>query len=349
MFQFRTNRGRLEVCGAALTALAVGITLAACGSSSSSTASAGGGSSATSDSAGGTIVYVTSLTTEPFDITLYDGALAEAKKLGYNLSFQGPQQAGASPTVEASIFRAVLATKPKAILLQPSNKDAMVAPVQEAEAAGVPVITVDGTISNTSMLTAQVTSNDYQGGEIAAETIAKAHNFKGDVAVEQVPPGNTPTDLRLAGFEAQIRKYPDMKLVAVENGEGEETLSEAQARSVLLGYPNLVGFFGTNEEGGVGAGVAVQAAGKEGKITVVGFDAEPAEISQLKTGVLSAIIAQQAGAEGKQAVEYVVDDLTGKKSAIPQSPFVIPNVVVSAQNVNDPSIDQYFYTTQLNT
>ena len=249
MFQFRTNRRRLEVCGAALTALAVGITLAACGSSSSSTASAGGGSSATSDSAGGTIVYVTSLTTEPFDITLYDGALAEAKKLGYNVSFQGPQQAGASPSVEASIFRAVLATKPKAILLQPSNKDAMVAPVQEAVAADVPVITVDGTISNTSMLTAQVTSNDYQGGEIAAETIAKAHNFKGDVAVEQVPPGNTPTRSAPCGLRGADPEIPQHEAGRRRERRGRRDTIRSPGQERASGLPQPGGLLRDERRG----------------------------------------------------------------------------------------------------
>jgi ribose transport system substrate-binding protein len=326
---------------AASTIVAAGCSSSGSGSASSTTPAAGGSSSVSTK--GWTFVDVPGITTDAFYITLYNGAFAEGKTRGINVTYQGSSQSGAPPSVQVGIVNSLLATSPKALIISPGNVTALIPPIQKFVSAGIPVVAVDTTINDPSLLVTQITSNNTQGGQLAAETIGKEHNYQGQVAVENVPPGVSTTDARLAGFKAQIKKYPKMSIIAVENDNGEATLAEAQSKSLILGHPGLVGIFGTNLDGGQGAGAAVVASNKKGKITVVAYDAEPAEVSLLKEGVVSALIIQQPTLEGQDAVKYAYDYLAGKKSEIPKK-VLVPNVVATTKNANDPSISKYFYS-----
>lgn len=289
-----------------------------------------------------TIALVPGLTTDPFYITMHAGAAAEAKKLGVNLTWQGGTTF--SPTSQMPVVNALLAKHPSALLIAPTDVVALKAPIQRFVSAGIPVITVDTTLKDTSMLTSRITSNNFQGGEQAAATIAKLAHFKGQVAVDNVNPGISTTDARQAGFLAQIKKYPHMSVAAVEYNQDSPTLAASQTKNLVLKYPKLVGIFGTNLYGAQGAGQAIASAGKKGKIFVAAYDAEPATVKLLRQGVINVLVIQQPAVEGADAVRFAYDYLTGKKNAFPKS-VLVPNVVATTATANSPSITKYFYKT----
>jgi ribose transport system substrate-binding protein len=326
---------RRRLAGLAGVAVVAALAAAACGSSSGSS-----GGSTGSSSKHYTIALVPGLTTDPFYITMHAGAAAEAKKLGVTLTWQGGTSF--TPTLQIPVVTALLAKHPDALLIAPTDVKALQAPIQKFVNAGIPVIAVDTTINDTSLLTSRITSDNAQGGAAAAETIAKLAHDKGDVAVDNVTPGISTTDARQAGFLAQMKKYPNMKVVAVEYNNDSATTAESQVRNLILAHPGLVGVFGTNLYGAQGAGTAVDAAGKKGKVFVAGYDAEPAEVALLKKGVVDILVVQQPAVEGKDAVLYAYDKLTGKASQIPKS-VLVPNVVATTANASDPSVSKYFY------
>lgn len=324
---------RRHMAGVAGVAVVAALAAAACGSSST-------GGSTGSSSKHYTIALVPGLTTDPFYITMHAGAAAEAKKLGVTLTWQGGTSF--TPTLQIPVVTALLAKHPDALLIAPTDVKALQAPIQKFVNAGIPVIAVDTTINDTSLLTSRITSDNAQGGAAAAETIAKLAHDKGQVAVDNVTPGISTTDARQAGFLAQMKKYPNMKVVAVEYNNDSATTAESQVRNLILAHPGLVGVFGTNLYGAQGAGTAVDAAGKKGKVFVAGYDAEPAEVALLKKGVVDILVVQQPAVEGKDAVLYAYDKLTGKASQIPKS-VLVPNVVATTANASDPNVSKYFY------
>ena len=341
------RRRALPVALAGVAALGV----AACGSSkkhSSSGSSGSSGSSATSTSGSSgsgkhfTIALVPGLTVDPFYITMHAGAAAEAKKLGVTLTWQGGTTF--NPNTQLPVVNSLLAKHPSALLIAPTDVNALKAPIQKFVSAGIPVIAVDTTINDTKLLTSQITSNNFQGGQAAADTIAKLAHDKGQVAVENVQPGVSTTDARQAGFLAEMKKYPHMQVVAKNYDQDSPTTAESQVRNVILAHPGLVGVFGTNLYSAQGAGKAVVAAGKKGKVYVAGYDAEPAEIQLLKQGVINVLVMQQPAVEGADAVKYAYDKLTGKASQIPKKTLV-PNVVATTKNASNPSVSKYFYKT----
>jgi ribose transport system substrate-binding protein len=291
-----------------------------------------------------TFVLIPGLTVDPFYITMHNGAAVEAAKLGVTLKWAGATQF--LDTLQIPVVNSILASKPSALLIAPTDDVALFKPIDAYVKAGIPVIAVDTTLKNTSILTAAISSDNYQGGEAAADTIAKLAHDKGDVAVINTIKGVSTTDLRQAGFLAEMKKYPNMKVVAAEYDQDSLTTAEADARSLILAHPDLVGIFGTNLYSAQGAGQGVIAAGDKGKIFVSGYDAEPAEITLLREGVINILVIQDPAEEGALAVQYAYDAVTGKKSAIVKS-TLLPNVVATQANMNNPSISKYFYETKL--
>lgn len=344
----RPGRMRTIALGGALTAAA--LLAAACSSSSSgsSTSPAGAASSGSGAASSGsspkniTIALVPGLTTDPFYITMHAGAAAEAAKLGVTLDWQGGTQF--SPTTQIPVVTALLASHPSALLIAPTDIKALQAPIQRYVNAGIPVLAVDTTISDTSLLTTRITSDNEQGGAAAADAIAKLAHDQGDVAVDNVTAGISTTDARQAGFLAEMKKYPNMKVVAVEYNADSATTAETQVRDLILAHPGLVGVFATNLFGAQGAGAAVDAVGKQGKVFVAGYDAEPAEVALLKKGVINILVMQQPAVEGADAVLYAYDKLTGKSSAIPGS-MLVPNVIATTATASDPGVAKYYYVS----
>jgi ribose transport system substrate-binding protein len=334
-------------------AVASALAVAACGSSSSSTSSASspassGGSSSTAASSSSshknlTIALVPGLTVDPFYITMHAGAAQEAKALGVKLTWQGGTTF--SPTAQLPVVNALLAKSPSALLIAPTDVNALKAPIQKFVNANIPVIAVDTTINDTSLLTSAITSDNTQGGAAAADAIAKLAHDKGDVAVDNVNPGISTTDARAAGFINEIKtKYPNMHVIATEYNNDSATTAESQVRNLILAHPSLVGVFATNLYGAQGAGTAIAAAGKSGKVFVGAYDAEPATVALLKKGAINVLVIQQPAVEGKDAVLYAYDKLTGKSSQIPKNTLV-PNVVATTATASDPNITKYYYVT----
>jgi ribose transport system substrate-binding protein len=291
-----------------------------------------------------TFVLVPGLTTDPFYITMHNGAAAEAVKLGVTLKWEGASSW--SIPLQIPIVNSVLASKPNALLIAPTDVSALFKPMDAYYKAGIPVVSVDTTINNQSILTAAISSDNYQGGEIAADTIAKLGHDKGQVAVINTFKGTSTTDLRQAGFLAEMKKYPNMKVAATDYDQDLPTTAEALARSLILSHPDLVGIFGTNLYSAEGAGKGVIAAGAKGKVFVAGYDAEPAEITLLRQGVINILVIQDPAAEGALAVQDAYWAVSGDKSMIKKS-VLLANVVATTANMNEPSISKYFYSSTL--
>jgi ribose transport system substrate-binding protein len=348
-----SRRGGRRWCrrGLAVASLAtVALVAAACGSTTKaaapSTTAAAPSTTAPSSAAKYTIALIPGVATDPFYITMQNGAEAEAKALGVKLLWDG----GTTFSVESQlpVVDAMLAKHPSALLIAPTDTRALVPPIKQFIAAGIPVISVDTTVTKAdrSILVSRITSDNTQGGAVAADTIAKLAHDKGSVAVINVTPGVSTTDARQTGFLNEMKKYPNMKVVSIQYDNDSPSTAATEASSIMLAHPNLVGIFGTNLYGAEGAGKAVDAAGKKGKVFVAGYDAEPAEVALLKQGVINVLVVQNPAMEGKLGVEYAYDYLTGKKSAIKKN-VLLPNIIATTANASDPSISKYFYKSSL--
>jgi ribose transport system substrate-binding protein len=298
----RRRKAAVLVAGCAIATLA----LAACGDDDDS----GGG---TASSGGGGDNYKMTLVAgvkgDEFYITMNCGAQAEAKKLGVDLDFQGPDQFDA--TLQTPVLNGVIASKPDAILIAPTDTKAMYAPIKQAADAGIKIVLVDTTLEQADMAVSQIASDNEGGGRDAAKALAEQIGGSGKVFVNNVKPGISTTDARAKGFEEEAKSL-GLDYVGLDYNQDQPDKAAALVKAQLAKNPDLKGIFATNLFGAEGSAAGLREAGKKDTVKIVGFDAGPKQVADLKEGLLQALVAQQPADIGAQGVQQAVAALKGE-------------------------------------
>jgi len=298
-----TRRGRWRVLLAASLVLVLAVVVAACGDDDDDGGGGGGGGGGSKS-----MTLIAGVKGDEFYITMNCGAQEEAKKLGVSLDFQGPNEFDAAQ--QTPIVNAVAAKKPDAILVAPTDTKAMYAPIKQAADAGSKIVLVDTTLENSSLAASQIASDNEGGGRSAAETLSKLIGGEGKVFVVNVKPGISTTDARAEGFEAGA-KEAGLDYIGQEYSQDEPARAASIVKSILAKNPDLKGIFATNLFSAEGAASGLREAGKLGEVKIVGFDAGPKQVEDLKQGLVQALIAQrpaQIGALGVQQAVNALDD-----------------------------------------
>src|SRR5215207_11178225 len=264
--------GRRAAWVLATSLLAISMGLVACGGDDDD-----GGGSGASGGENYKVTLIAGVKGDEFYITMSCGAQEEAKKQGVTLDFQGPDQFDAS--LQTPIVNAVIAKKPDAILIAPTDTQAMIPPLTQAKAAGIKLVFVDTTTENGAELAeSEIASDNEEGGRDAARTLAKLTGGKGSVLVINVKPGISTTDARAKGFEEEIKNTPGLKYIGQEYSNDKAEVAAAKATAALAAHPDLVGIFGTNLFSAEGAATGLRSAGAAEKVKIVGFDAGPKQV-----------------------------------------------------------------------
>jgi ribose transport system substrate-binding protein len=305
-----TPRRRRRHAGALGACLAAGVLLlAACGGDEGG----GGGSSSSSSSASSgkkfNMTLIAGVRGDEFYITMNCGAQAEARKLGVNLNFQGPNKFAADQ--QTPIVNAVAAKKPDAVLVAPTDTKAMFAPIKQLADNGSKIVLVDTTLEQPDLAVSQIASDNEGGGKVAAQTLGKLIGGKGKVFVVNVNPGISTTDARAKGFE-EGAKAAGMQYVGQQYDDDDPAKAAAIVKSVLAKNPDLKGIFATNLFSAEGAATGIREAGKKDQVKIVGFDAGPKQVKDLQQGLVQALIAQKPADIGAQGVQQAYAALTGK-------------------------------------
>jgi ribose transport system substrate-binding protein len=209
--------------------------------------------------------------------------------------------------------------------------------------AGIPVITTDTGLTDTSKLTSAITTDNDSGGKDAADFVGKALGGKGEVALLSLSPTATTQVERIASFEKEIKAaYPGITVLPVQYTAQATSDSETVARSILAAHPGVKAFFGSAEPNAEGTAAALTALGLTGKVINVGFDASPTEVSLLKSGEIQAVVAQPAAEEGADAAQFAYDKITGDTAGITAS-VQLPDVLITAADASQPAFAKYFY------
>ena len=291
---------------AAILALAV----AACGSdNNSSTSTSGGGASTTAAKKNYKMTLIAGVKGDEFYITMNCGAQAKAKELGVTLDFQGPDKFDAS--LQTPVVNAVAAKKPDAVLVAPTDTKAMFAPIQQMSQNGTKIVLVDTTLDQPDMAVSQIASDNEAGGKAAAAALAKLIGGKGKVFVVNVKPGISTTDARGKGFEDGAKAL-GLTYVGQQYDDDDAAKAAAVTKAALAKNPDLKGIFATNLFSAEGAATGIREAGKVGQVKIVGFDAGPKQVQDLKDGVVQGLIAQKPADIGAQGVQQAYNALTGK-------------------------------------
>jgi ribose transport system substrate-binding protein len=294
-----------------------------------------------------TIALIPGLTTDAFYITMRKGAEAAAKAVGAELVFQGAPEF--NPVVQVPVLDAVIARKPDAILIAPTDKVQLVEPLKKAVAAGIPVFTVDTFVGTGVYQTGSgdvdfpisyIASDNILGGKLAGIALAKALGEKGKVYVSNVKPGISTTDQREEGFKLAMKDFPGIEVLETQFNDNDANKAASQLQAVIARNPDLGGVFGANLFSALGAANGVQQAGQSGKVKVVAFDAPTSIVDNLKTGLVDLAIAQHPAEIGYFGVIAAHAHLTGH--SVPSS-IGTGFTVMDKANIDKPEIARFVY------
>ena len=296
-----------------------------------------------------TITLIPGLTTDAFYITMNVGAQAAAEALGITVNFQGAEEF--NPTLQVPVLDAVIARQPDAILIAPTDTTQLIAPLQSAVDAGIPVITVDTFIGDGQYQDgagdgdfplSYIASDNVAGGRIAARAMAEAIGGEGAVYVSNVRPGISTTDQREEGFKQELAdNFPNITVLETQYNDNDSSTAASQFQAVLAREPNLKGVFGANLFSAIGAANGVEAAGESDNVTVIAFDAPQSIVDSIGTGLVDMAIAQHPAEIGYYGVMTAYAQLTGQ--SVP--PLIGTGfTVITADNVDDPDIAKFIYS-----
>jgi ABC-type sugar transport system substrate-binding protein len=291
------------------------------------------------------IAFVMGAESDPFFQAMKVGAEAAAKANNIDLIWQG-DPSEYSPATQIPVVDQVLAQKPDALVLIPTDPTALQASVAKAKAAGIPVINVDTRVNDLTDVLSFITGDNADGGAKAADALAKAIKYtKGktyQVVVGLTSATATTNVARLDGFSKQIaKKYPGIKIVDKAYSQSQPAKANTNVSNWLTKYPKLAGIFAIDGTNAAGAAAAIQAKGLKGKVALVGYDAYKANVDLIGKGIFTALVAQDPAAEAKLAIEYLVKYFAGQTSGIKKE-VVIPNVVLS-KSTSKADLAKYTY------
>jgi ribose transport system substrate-binding protein len=287
------------------------------------------------------IAFIQGVIGDNFYITMDCGARAKAAALGnITIDTQGPERF--DQTLQIPILNAVVQTRPDAIMMAPNDRRGMIAPIQAAIDAGVPVLCVDTTIESDIQL-GDIATDNAEGGRLAARGLAEAIGGSGKVFVVNVKPGISTTDLREEGFrDAIANEFPDITYLGQEYCNDDSNVAAQITSARLQSDPDLSGIFGTNLFAAQGAAAAVREQGLQGKVKLVGFDAGPTQVQDLKSEAADLLIAQHPGDIGEVAIQVLHDFLTSGQPPEPKE-LVTGATIVTRDNIDDPDVARYLY------
>ncbi len=202
-----------------------------------------------------------------------------------------------------------------AIVVCPVNSKAIGPSIEKANAAGIPVFTAD-IRAESGKVVSHVGSDNYQGGKLAGEFLAKALGGKGKVGIIEQPIVESALE-RVRGFEDAIKQHPDIQIVTKLNGDGVRDRSMKAAEDLLQGFSDVQGIFAINDPTALGALAALESRGRT-DIIVVGFDGDPEALAVLEKGSpLKADVEQHPADIGSTVIDVIHRHLNGEQ--VPES------------------------------
>ncbi len=267
------------------------------------------------------------------------GAEQAAKDYKVKVTFEGPETE-AMVDKQIDMLSAALAKKPQAIGFAALDSQAAIPLLKKAQAAKIPVVAFDSGVDSDIPVTTTTTDNKAAAA-LAADKMAELIGKSGEVAlVVHDQTSRTGVDRR-DGFLDRVKStYPNIKIVSVQYGGGDQLKSTEITKSILQAYPNLKGIFGANEGSAIGVVNGVREMKRNGKVVIIGYDSGKQQKNAILDGSMAGAITQNPVGMGYKTVEMAVKAIKGEK---------LPKVVDTGffwydkTNIADPKIAAVLY------
>ena len=290
----------------------------------------------------GEIAVIVKTTNSNFWQNVSKGAdAAIAGQSEHTVSFNGPASESAIADqvalMENAINRGV-----SAIVLAPSDPEALAPTVKRAFEAGIPVAIIDSMLAegNEAYYQTFLSTDNCAAGELAAQTMIDAAGTTGKVAVMSYVAGVGSEIGRVGCFTDYLAKNSEIEIVGPFYSQSQMATALNQTTDILAANTDLVGIFGANEPTAIGMGRAIEQAGKAGQLTAIGFDGNADLQDMVKSGTLKATAVQGSFQMGELGVQAVLDVLAGETV----ESFIDTGVIMVTQdNIDTPEAQNVLY------
>ncbi len=285
-----------------------------------------------------TIALVMKTLNNPFFIDMQRGAEDAAKRLDINLIVQAAERE-VDVEKQMQIIENLIQRKVDAICVTPSGSREIIPAIIKANDAGISILAVDTRIDADALdesggkIETFIGSDNIQGGRIAGQYILEILGGKGKVAILEGIPGHETGDARLSGFHEVVDNAPGILIVASQTANWERDQGFNVFQNIIQSNPEINALFACSDMMALGAIEAIAAAGKTGKIIVVGFDAVTDARDAIRKGTMMGSVAQHPAEMGKKAVENALKVINGESI-----PDYIP---VTIELITKNNVDSY--------
>ena len=272
---------------------------------------------------------ITKTETNPFFVTMKEGALQRAAELGVELrTFAGRYDGDTDTQIRA--IETLLAGGARGILITPSDPVVLEGPVVRAREAGVPIIALDTPFDSPEAVDATFATDNFRAGELigrwararlgagAAEArIATLDGSSTQVTVEV---------LRNQGFLKGLgidiadprRMYDedDVRIVGSGATMGTEAGGRRAMERLMREHPAINLVYAINEPAASGAYLALRALGVADDVLIVTIDGSCSGVRRVAAGEFGATAMQYPLRMGTLGIEAMVELVTtGRKPA----------------------------------
>jgi ribose transport system substrate-binding protein len=265
-----------------------------------------------------TIALVVKTLNNPFFNDMQKGAEEAAKNANVNLLVQAAERE-IDVEKQMQIIENLIQSKVSALCITPSGSKEIVPAIVKANKAGIPVLILDTRVNPEALAAAGgkiasfIGSDNFEGGRQAGEFMVKALGGKGKVAILEGIPGHETGDSRLKGFRQAVGSSPGIVIVSSQTANWERDQGYNVFQNMLQAQPDIQGLFACSDLMALGAVEAIAAAGKTGKIAVIGFDAFSEAREAVLKGTMVATVAQFSSEIGKMGIENAARLLKGEQ------------------------------------
>lgn len=263
----------------------------------------------------------------PFFVDVKNGAQKAANDNNVDLIVTDAQNQSSKQLTD---IENLIQKKPDLIIVDPADSDAVTSAIEEANDKKIPVITIDRA-ANGGTVVSHLGFDAIKSGNIAGDFLGKALNGKGKVVEIMGIMGTNVAQDRSKGFNQAISKFPDIKIVAKQSADFDRATAMKVMENILQANPEIDGVYAANDEMALGALEAIDAAGRNDKITLIGCDDIDDTKVAMKAGKIEATIAEPPFFLGSNAIQTALKSLKGESV---EKKVVLPSTLITKDNVD---------------
>lgn len=285
------------------------------------------------------IAVVPKGTSHEFWKSVHAGAARAGEELGVEVIWQGPLREN-DTAGQIQVVKDMITMGVDAVCLAPNHSESLVDVVAEAAENDIPTVIFDSGLGEGAEIVSYVATDNFRGGELAADRLVEAMGGEGDVVLLRYRAGSESTEQREEGFLARLAEaHPNVRVLSSDQ-HGEESAASAKekANQLLIQYGDeLEGFFAVCEPNANGTLEALLDRDFAGRIQFMAFDPSESLIRGMAEGSVAGIVLQDPVSMGYEAVRAAVRALEGEEveARIPTGEYV-----ATPQNMAEARMDE---------